>query len=151
MKSGEKYNGVVMEIKHDTLGAVVNGRWQRIPLNEVSSLFFNEHVAYDGSYDPSEPFKKISSGPYTIRYQMKGRKITQPPVISNATENSGTVVVKVTIDQYGNVIRAKPGFAGSTTSSEYLYIKAEFAARSTRFDATGKGPVETSGTIAITY
>ena len=92
LQSGEKLKGVVMEIKHDTLMVVIKRQMTEIPLVEVSSIFFNEHVAYDGSFDPNEREKSIKSGAYTIKYVMKDRKIATPPVISNATENKGTVV-----------------------------------------------------------
>lgn len=151
MRSGEKLKGVVMEIRHDTLKVVLKRKMTEIPLVEVSSIFFNEHVAYDGSFDPNEKEKSIKSGDYLIKYVMKNRSIATPPVISNATENKGTVVVDVTIDRYGNVLTTKAGAPGSTTSSEYLYIKAEYAAKSTRFNEHLRGPHRTKGTIIITY
>lgn len=151
LQTGEKLKGVVMEIKHDTLMVVIKRQMTEIPLVEVSSIFFNEHVAYDGSFDPNEKEKSIKSGDYLIKYVMKDRKITTPPVISNATETKGTVVVNVTIDRYGIVHTSKAGAPGSTTSSEYLYIKAEYAAKSTRFNEHLNGPHNTKGTIIITY
>ena len=150
MRSGEKLKGVVMEIQHDTLMVVLKRKMTEIPLVEVSSIFFNEHVAYDGSFDPNEKEKSIKSGKYLVKYVMKGRKIATPPVISNATENKGTVVVNVTIDRYGIVHTAKAGAPGSTTSSEYLYIKAEYASKSTRFNEHLHGPHRTKHTIIIT-
>ena len=77
--------------------------------------------------------------------------MTKAPVISNGTETRGTVVVAVTIDRYGIVQKTKPGITGSTTTNEYLYIKAEFAAKGARFNETTTGPIETKGTISITY
>ena len=86
-----------------------------------------------------------------IQYQMKDRTMTKAPPISNATENKGRVVVDVTIDKYGIVHRAKAGATGSTTSNNYLYIKAEFASKGARFNEHKTGPVESKGTIIIDY
>ncbi|MBL4625340.1 MAG: hypothetical protein JKY42_09410 [Flavobacteriales bacterium] len=151
LKSGEKMEGVVMSINNDVLSFYCNQMMQEIQLVDVVSIFFNEHIAYDGSFDPTEAVKKIESGKYVIQYQMKDRKMTKAPIISNATENKGRVVVDVTIDKYGIVHRAKAGATGSTTSNNYLYIKAEFAAKGARFNEHKTGPIETKGTIIIDY
>lgn len=151
LKSGEKIEGVVMSVNNDVLSFYSNQMMQKIELVDVVSIFFNEHVAYDGRFDPTEELKKIESGKYMIQYQMKDRTMTKAPPISNATENKGRVVVKVTIDKYGIVKRAKAGASGSTTSNNYLYIKAEFAAKGARFNEHKTGPLETKGTIIIDY
>lgn len=151
LKSGEKLSGVVMSLQDDVLTVAINRELKEIDLINVSSIFFNEYVPYDGSFQPAEPMKTIKSGSYTIKYQMKDRKIITPPKISNATENRGIVVVEVMINRQGKVMKAKAGGVGSTTSSEYLLTKAKFAAQGAQFDVSTKGPVETHGTIIITY
>lgn len=150
-RSGEKLEGVVMGIENDVLTFYASQKLQKIDLVDISAIFFNEHVAYDGSFDPSEPQKEMMSGKYKVFYQMKGRTMVTAPVISNATENKGRVVVDVTIDRYGIVQTVKAGAPGSTTSNDYLYIKAAFAAKGARFDETETGPLETKGTIIIDY
>jgi hypothetical protein len=150
-KSGEKLEGVVMGIQNDVLSLYAAQKMQEIELVHVSSIFFNQHVAYDGSFDPTEPQQSIQSGKYTVYYQMKGRTMITPPVISNATENKGRVVLSVTIDRYGIVQKVEAGMTGSTTTNEYLYTKAKFAAKGARFSETTTGPLETKGTITIDY
>jgi len=151
LKTGEKLEGVVMTINNDILSFYSNQMLQAIELVDVVSIFFNEHIAYDGKFDPTEEVKKIESGKYMIQYQMKDRTMVKAPPISNATENKGRVVVDVTIDKYGIVHRAKAGATGSTTSNNYLYIKAEFASKGARFNEHKTGPVESKGTIIIDY
>jgi len=151
LKSGKKVEGVVMGIEDDVLSLAVNRELKKIELVQVASIFFNEHVAFDGKFVTSEPVKTIQSGKYTIKYQMKGRKIVEAPRISNATENKGTIVVDVMINRQGTVMKAKTGGVGSTTTNEYLLTKAKFAAQGAQFDISEKGPVETYGTIIITY
>lgn len=150
-KSGEKMEGVVMGIENDVVSFYSKQQMQEIDLVNISAIFFNEHVAYDGSFDPTEPQKSIKSGNYTLHYQMKDRTMITAPPISNATENKGRVVLDITIDRYGIVQSVKPGAPGSTTSNEYLYIKAKFAAKGARFNETTTGPLETKGTITIDY
>lgn len=151
LKGGEKLQGVVLAIENDTLMMAINRKMNKIPLKKVSSIFFDEYVPYDGSFDPETEEKTIRSGEYLIRYIVKGREMIQPPKLSNATEHVGVVVVDIEIDKYGNVLRVKAGGVGSTTSNEYLYTKAEFACKGARFNEYPKGPITTKGQIIITY
>ena len=151
LKNGDKVKGVVMELKEDVLYVAVNREMRKIPLIEVSSIFFNEYVPYDGSFTDSTPEKTIKSGKYLIKYQLKDREMVQAPKVSIGTEDKGTVVVKIKVGRTGTVFFAEPGQPGSTTSSEYLYTKAKFAAMGARFNPHPKGPIETEGTITITY
>ncbi|MEM9023853.1 MAG: hypothetical protein AAGB22_08920, partial [Bacteroidota bacterium] len=99
----------------------------------------------------TEEVKTIRSGKYVVQYRMKDRNIIRAPKISVATQDKGIVVVDVVVNRHGNVIRATPGGVGSTTSSEYLYTKAKFAALGALFNEHPTGPLETKGTITITY
>ncbi len=63
----------------------------------------------------------------------------------------GIVVVEITINKYGNVIKAVPGIEGSTTTSNYLFTKAKQAAQSVMFDTGPTMPLEQKGTITITF
>lgn len=152
LKNGEKVKGVVMGIQDDVLSIAVNRNLVKYPMVEVSSLFFDEYVPYDGKLIAAEEnIKTVKSGNYTIKYNIKDRKMVQVPTISNGTRTTGVVVVDIVVNQNGNVISAKPGGIGSTTTSEYLYTKAQFAAQSAKFEPDYKGPVRTEGTIEISY
>jgi len=151
LKNGEKISGVVMAIQNDTLQIAINRRMNRIPLIKVSSIFLDEYVPYDGSFDPNVQERSIRSREYLIRYLVKDREMIVAPKLSNATENRGIVVVDVDIDKYGNVTKVKAGGIGSTTTNEYLYTKAEFACKGARFNENPKGPINTKGQIIITY
>ncbi|GAB4382148.1 MAG: hypothetical protein Kow0075_13950 [Salibacteraceae bacterium] len=153
LKSGEKIQGVVMELHEDNLTVYVNRQPKTIALRDVSSIFFDEYVPYDGKLLDDTPTKTIRSadGGYLIEYRMKDREMTTPPRISNATEKHGTVVVEVVINRSGTVLRAKAGVTGSTTSDEYLLTKAEYACKGARFNEHMTGPIETTGTITIHY
>jgi hypothetical protein len=151
LKNGQKLNGVVFELKNDTLDVAINQQLKKVPLIHIQSIFFNEYIPYDGKLLADEPEKTMRSGNYIIGYRMKDREMTVAPIISIGTEDKGTVVVDVTINRSGTVIYAKAGAPGSTTSNEYLYTKAKFAAQGAKFSESPKGPVEQKGTISITY
>jgi hypothetical protein len=151
LNSGEKINGVVLELKHDVWTVVVDGKEKTVPMKEVSSIFFKEYVPYDGVYIPDSEEKTLEVDGFTVKYQLKNRTIVENPTLSIGTEDHGTVVVSITVDKYGNVRSAEPGASGSTTSSKYLYAKAQRAAKSTKFNEYLKGPLSTEGTITIIY
>lgn len=90
-------------------------------------------------------------GNYDVRYNMKGRTITNKPRVDIMTEEHGTVVVDVTIDKYGHVISAVPGAKGTTTESKYLHTKAKQCAESALYDTKPTYPLKTQGTFSITF
>ncbi|PCH92443.1 MAG: hypothetical protein COB85_08135 [Bacteroidetes bacterium] len=151
LKSGERLQGVVLALLNDTLQMAIEREMTLIDMKEVTSIFFDEYVPYDGSLLLDDNVKFIKSGKYLIEYQMKDRLMTNPPVVSIGTEDKGKVVVEVTVNRTGLVMKAIPGITGSTTSSEYLLTKAKFAAQGARFEPAPQGPIEQKGTIAITY
>ncbi|HIA05692.1 MAG TPA: hypothetical protein EYN71_03110 [Flavobacteriales bacterium] len=151
LKTGEKLKGVVLMIQHDTLHMSVNTNMKYIELKYVSSIFFDEYVAYDGRLLLDENVKTMMSGEYLIEYQMKDRNLVKPPTVSVGSGDKGKVVVEVTVNRSGLVMNAVPGITGSTTSNEYLLTKAKFASQGARFDKSLVAPVEQKGTIIISY
>lgn len=153
LKTGDKLQGVVMSLNDDVLVIYVNRQPKQIMLRDVSSIFFDEYVPYDGKLMNDTPTKKIKSadGNYMVEYAIKDREMTQAPRLSNATEKKGTVVVEVVVNRAGTVLKAKSGVTGSTTSDEYLLTKAEFACKGAQFNEHPTGPLETTGTITIHY
>lgn len=151
LKSGEKIEGIVLSLQNDVWTIYTNEEEHTIPMKEVSSVFFDEYVPYDGLILPEGNQEVIEVNGFTVKYQVKDRKIVQKPKVSIGTEDHGTVVVKIVIDRYGHVLSAEPGQAGSNTSNEYLYTKAKIAAKSAKFDKNLKGPLKTEGLITIIY
>jgi hypothetical protein len=151
LNSGDKLEGVVMGLENDVWTMIIGGKEMQIQMKEVSSVFFKEYVPYDGTYVPNTKEEVLEVDGFTVKYQLKNRKMIQEPTISIGSEDHGTVVVQITVDRYGNVRTAEPGAPGSTTSSNYLYVKAQAAAKTAKFDENLKGPLSTEGTITIVY
>ena len=145
LKTGDKIEGVVMELMDDELTIYVNRQPKKIMLRDISSIFFDEYVPYDGSLKSETPIRKIKSadGGYMVEYQILDRNMIQAPRLSNATEKRGTVVVEVIVNRSGTVLKVKSGVTGSTTSDEYLLTKAEYACKGIKFNEYMKAPLET--------
>lgn len=151
LKNGDKLSCLVLSLNEDVWEIFKDGKSQSIPMKEVASVFFDEYVPYDGKLTDSSPQTEITVNGFKVLYQIKDRKLDRNPKVSIGSEDKGTVVVKITVDRYGNIRSAEPGVTGSTTSNKYLLTKAKIAASSAKFDENLKGPLITEGTITIIY
>lgn len=88
-------------------------------------------------------------GPGGYGYSLAGRNVMTPPVLSKDTKEEGKVVVEITVDRNGKVIKADPNGRGTTTSSPMLKAKARQAALATIFNVSGAE--EQKGTITIIF
>ena len=156
LKSGEKMNGKVQSMKDGVIHFNFKGNAMTLQLADVSSIVFIESAESGASTNKSqgrnEPGEKqITAGSYLIRYKVADRIIKKAPLVSNLTQEKGTVVVEISIDKYGHVLKAAPGAPGTTTTSEYLLTKAMQAAKSAEFDKIPTAPLEQSGYMIIPF
>lgn len=98
------------------------------------------------------PGKGSGKGPGNGGYgfSLAGRSVMTPPVLSKDTKEEGKVVVEITVDKTGKVIKADPNGRGTTTSSPMLKAKARQAALATKFNVSGEFE-EQKGTITIVF
>ncbi|HLG34719.1 MAG TPA: hypothetical protein VI757_07535 [Bacteroidia bacterium] len=159
LKSGEKINGVIASMKDGYINYTSKNQPKEIKITEVSAVYFDLQAVpvspateIKSSVAPKESGEKtVSYQMYTIRYKVADRTIIKPPKIDNLTEQKGTVVVNITVDKYGHVVKAVPGAEGSTTKSDYLYTKARQAAESAQFDSAPTSPLEAKGYMIIRF
>ena len=156
MKSGEKMNGQVKSLNNGVVEFLYKGSVKKINVTEIYSILYGEAgesiVGESKSTLQREPGEKqVTSGSYMVRYKVADRIISKPPKIDNLTEEKGTVVVEISIDKYGHVMKATPGAPGSTTNSEYLKTKAMQAAQSTIFNNVPTAPLEQKGYMVIVF
>jgi TonB family protein len=85
------------------------------------------------------------------RYSLTNRKANSLPVPRAAFQEEGKVVVEITVDKNGNVVKAKPGVKGSTTSNPTLLDIARRAAMSAKFNPSTDAPEEQKGTITYNF
>ena len=70
---------------------------------------------------------------HKITFDLKDRQVIFYPPNPSDTDKKGIVVVEIIVDSNGDVIKAKPGIAGTTTTSAILLAKARQAALKTKF------------------
>jgi hypothetical protein len=144
LRSGEKMTGTVKSMNDDMIKFSFKGNEMNLKVAEVSSIVFDDHSMSKTNQVSSASSKGVS-------YVMSGRKMIKEPKIDNLTMEKGIVVVEITINKYGNVVKAVPGIEGSTTTSNYLLTKAKQAAESAKFDTSPVMPLEQKGSITITF
>ncbi|MXN92945.1 energy transducer TonB [Flavobacterium sp. Sd200] len=81
-------------------------------------------------------------------YNLAGRKVLTKPAPRYTCNEQGTVVIQITVDDSGKVIKAERG-RGTTNSAQCLFDQAKQAALNTKFD---KGSVAAQvGTIKYNF
>jgi len=76
------------------------------------------------------------------------RKITEPKYVG---QEQGQIVVKVWVDQKGQVIKAQAGEKGTNISNTQQKAECERAAMNTTFDVSPDAPPEQIGTITYQF
>ena len=66
-------------------------------------------------------------------------------------QESGTVVVNIWVDNYGNVAKAVPGGDGTTVTDKTLWAAARKAAMETHFNMSADAPALQEGTITYIF
>ncbi|MFM7217228.1 MAG: hypothetical protein ACKO1U_04325, partial [Bacteroidota bacterium] len=74
-----------------------------------------------------------------------------PPLPKDNTQETGKVVVDITVDKEGNVMTATPGGRGSTTTSSHLFRLAKEAAMKAKFDQNPDAGDIQRGTITFVF
>jgi hypothetical protein len=149
LKSGEAMKGEVVSVSEGKVTFKFKGNNMNFRINEVSVIYFEENMKSAGGGSGNSSKNTNTSTNSGHSYSVPGRKLIKEPVVSNLTQDHGRVVVDITVDKYGNVIKADPGAPGTTTTNKYLLTKAKQAAESVKFDTSPTMPLETKGTITI--
>ncbi len=86
-----------------------------------------------------------------ISFSLSGRKLIRTPQITDHSQETGKVVVDITVDKDGAVETAIPGGRGSTTTSAYLFRLAKEAAMKAKFNPSPEGADIQKGTISFVF
>ncbi len=92
-----------------------------------------------------------SGGGNGISFNLTGRNPKALPKPVYTAQAEGKVVVEVKVDQNGNVISARAGVKGTTTSDKQLHQSAYNAAMKARFDINKDAPAQQIGTITYHF
>lgn len=84
--------------------------------------------------------------------KLEGRTIMgNLPLPQYEIAKSGTVVVRILVDQYGNVTDAYPGAKGTTVNDAKMWQAAKEAALKAKFNISASAPAVQEGTISYVF
>ena len=86
-----------------------------------------------------------------VEFSLSGRSATHLPMPDYTSPETGRVVVSITVNRQGQVIRANAGARGTTTTDRNLWKQAEEAAMKARFDRRQDASEEQRGTITYNF
>lgn len=92
-----------------------------------------------------------SANGFNMNYNLAGRKVLSTPKEQPDCQEEGKVVVRVQVDNNGNVIAALAGVKGTTNSAPCLLKPAKEAALRTQWNADLAAPSKQVGTIIYTF
>lgn len=84
-------------------------------------------------------------------WKLAGRVPKALPHPEYNVQEEGRVVVEINVDKHGNVIAAKAGVKGSTTTNDYLLKRAQKAAMAAKFNPDPNGAEVQIGTIVYDF
>lgn len=84
-------------------------------------------------------------------YNLAGRTALQKPKKQPDCQEEGIVVVRITVNKNGKVIKAVPGVKGSTNTAACLLKPAKEAALQTTWNSDNKAPSNQVGTIIYKF
>lgn len=127
--------------------------FENIPLNESEI-----QNSVDGSLrnsvtktDSENESRTVLGRGNGVAFSLSGRMAKTLPKPSYPGIDEGIVVVEVSIDKYGRVIKAVPGISGTTTKNSALIEAAKSAALKTTFDSCIDAPEIQIGTITYRF
>ncbi len=98
----------------------------------------------------SKNYKGFGSGD-GINWSLSGRGVLNLVQPNRGIQLEGKVVVEIIVDNNGNVVDARPGVQGSTTSEIKLWEAAQKAAFKTKFSIDSKAPPRQRGKITYIF
>lgn len=88
------------------------------------------------------------SGPVTATFTLSGRSVKQAPKPTYKCRGAGTVVINITVDEWGKVVSAK---LDESRSSKDACLSSESVAYAQRWLFSGSSSKAQSGTISFTF
>lgn len=119
---------------------------------EGNSVYQGDQGSKDGDPDASAYGDRSTGlGDDGISYDLSGRSMIRAPQISDNSQKTGVVVIKIKVDKNGNVISAEHQVKGSSTSDYRLVEKAKQASMKAKFNSDPNAKEVQFGTISYNF
>jgi hypothetical protein len=93
----------------------------------------------------------VKGGDGPLKFDLEGRSMKKLPNVEDNSTSVGKVVVSITVDRDGNVVKAVPGQFGSSNVESALLEKARQGALQTKFSPKPNGPEQQYGSMTFVF
>jgi len=108
-------------------------------------------IGNGGGYGPGSGVGSGGGNGGGSGYSLGNRKALSKPQPKYTCNESGRVVVEVSVDRNGNTINATAGTKGTTNTAKCLLDQARIAAMNTKWDASSDAPEKQVGKIVYNF
>lgn len=139
---------------HDSVKINIGDKWKCVDVAEELIILENEkgeRICLSASCVLPYPQPVTHNRP-SVTHSLSGRSVVGGfPLPAYNSQNQGTVVVEVTVNQEGKVTKARAIGKGSTIQDAKLSRAAEEAALKARFNVKKDAPISQIGTITYHF
>ena len=118
---------------------------------EGDDQIFGDKGKKDGNPYSSSYYNKSGPGGIGKGYGLNGRSLKSNGKVIQECNQEGIVVVRITVNQLGNVIKAEPGVKGTTNSHSCLLAPAKKTALMHKWNPDSKAPEQQIGFVVIEF
>lgn len=118
---------------------------------EGSDLLQGDKGKLEGNPYSSSYYNNNGLGGRGKGYGLNGRSLQSSGKVVQECNQEGTVVVRITVDNRGNVINAEPGIKGTTNTHPCLLEPARKTAQLHKWFPDSKAPAEQIGYVVIQF
>ncbi len=138
---------------NDALSSILNGpeRSGTATGGEGNDNVAGDKGSPDGDPNASSYYGQGAGLDGDGNYRLGGRKALNKEKFVQDCNESGIVVVRIEVNQQGQVISATPGMKGTTNNATCLTDPAKRAALATRFNSDPNAPSRQVGTIIYNF
>ena len=105
----------------------------------------------EGNPYASSYYSRAGLGGNGTGYGLNGRSLQSNGAVTQECNEEGTVVVRITVDQQGNVIDAEPGVKGSTNVHPCLLTPAKKTALLHKWFPDANAPTKQVGFVVVNF
>jgi hypothetical protein len=140
--------------KKDKIDALLGGI-NKSEGSETGSEGNNDRAGDKGQLDgdPYAPsyFGGQGSGSGSVGYVLNGRGGATYKTLKQDCNESGMVIVRIVVNQNGNVVEASPGVKGTTNTAQCLLEPAKKIAMSHKWPSDSKAPTRQIGFVSVNF
>ncbi|MER3374508.1 MAG: energy transducer TonB [Allomuricauda sp.] len=153
-KEAEEKKRLEQEAKKKNLDALIGGIGQSDGTDSGSEG--DDNKAGDKGQPDGDPYATSyygvpGSGSGGGGYGLNGRSLVSQGKVQQECNEEGRVVVRITVDRSGKVIKAEPGVKGTTNTAKCLLDPAQKTALRHRWNTDSNAPAQQIGFVVVNF